>query len=103
MRPERSCKLHAVRPGEEPAASIDRSACAECSGASPTGTNTEGQCRARPFDYRPGRDQSAQAYYHLALASVMRDDAVSDGRSDEINKAIEEYKLALNADPTSRS
>jgi len=43
----------------------------------------------------------AQAYYHLALASVYEDDAVSDGRSDEINKAIEEYKMALNADPSS--
>jgi len=43
----------------------------------------------------------AQAYYHLALASVYEDDAVSEGRSDEINKAIEEYKMALNADPSS--
>ena len=43
----------------------------------------------------------AQAYYHLALASVYEDDAISDGRSDEINKAIEEYKMALNADPNS--
>jgi tetratricopeptide (TPR) repeat protein len=43
----------------------------------------------------------AQAYYHLALASVYEDDAVSDGKSDEVNKAIEEYKMALNADPNS--
>ena len=43
----------------------------------------------------------ALAYYHLAMASVYEDDAVSDGRSDEINKAIEEYKMALNADPNS--
>ncbi len=43
----------------------------------------------------------AQAYYHLALASVYEDDAVSDGRSDEVNKAIEEYKMALNSDPSS--
>jgi len=43
----------------------------------------------------------AQAYYHLALAGVYEDDAISDGRSDEVNKAIEEYKLALNADPNS--
>ena len=42
----------------------------------------------------------AQAYYHLALAAAYEDDA-SDGRTDEINKAIEEYKLALNADPDS--
>ena len=43
----------------------------------------------------------AQAYYHMAMASVYEDDAVSDGRSDEINKAIEEYKMALNGDPNS--
>jgi len=43
----------------------------------------------------------ALAYYHLALASVYEDDATSEGRSDEINKAIEEYKMALNADPNS--
>jgi tetratricopeptide (TPR) repeat protein len=43
----------------------------------------------------------ALAYYHLALASVYEDDAISDGRSDEVNRAIEEYKLALNADPDS--
>ena len=42
----------------------------------------------------------AQAYYHLALASAYEDD-VADGRTDEVNKAIEEYKLALNADPNS--
>ena len=43
----------------------------------------------------------AQAYYHLALAAVYEDDALSDGRTDEVNKAIEEYKLALDADPNS--
>jgi len=43
----------------------------------------------------------AQAYYHLALASVYEDDAISEGRTDEINRAIEEYKLALDADPNS--
>jgi len=43
----------------------------------------------------------ALAYYHLALASVYEDDAISEGRSDEVNRAIEEYKLALNADPDS--
>jgi len=43
----------------------------------------------------------AQAYYHLALASVYEDDAVSEGHTDEVNQAIEQYKLALNADPDS--
>jgi tetratricopeptide (TPR) repeat protein len=43
----------------------------------------------------------AQAYYHLALASVYEDDATSEGRTDELNQAIEQYKLAINADPDS--
>ena len=43
----------------------------------------------------------AQAYYHLGLASIYEDDATSEGRTDEINKAIEEYKMALNDDPDS--
>jgi len=43
----------------------------------------------------------AQAYYHLALAAVYEDDAISDGHSEAVHHAIEEYKLALNADPNS--
>jgi tetratricopeptide (TPR) repeat protein len=43
----------------------------------------------------------AQAYYHLALASVYEDDVLSEGRTDEANQAIEQYKLALDADPNS--
>jgi tetratricopeptide (TPR) repeat protein len=43
----------------------------------------------------------AQAYYHLGLASVYEDDYTSEGRTDEVNKAIEEYKMALNDDPDS--
>jgi tetratricopeptide (TPR) repeat protein len=43
----------------------------------------------------------AQAYYHVALASIYEDQAVSQGQQEYINRAIEEYKLALNADPGS--
>jgi tetratricopeptide (TPR) repeat protein len=41
------------------------------------------------------------AYYHAALAGAYADDAISQGRPDLLNKAIEEYKVALNADPNS--
>jgi tetratricopeptide (TPR) repeat protein len=57
-----------------------------------------GMMPASPATTAPNR---AQAYFHLALAAVYQDDATSDGRTDEVNKAIEEYKLALNADPNS--
>ncbi|MGD0938891.1 MAG: tetratricopeptide repeat protein [Terracidiphilus sp.] len=43
----------------------------------------------------------AQAYYHLALANTYEEEAVNQGRPELVNKAIEEYKYALNADPTS--
>jgi tetratricopeptide (TPR) repeat protein len=43
----------------------------------------------------------AQAYYHLALASLNEEEAVTDGRPEFATRAIEEYKLALNADPAS--
>ncbi len=43
----------------------------------------------------------AQAYYHVALAATYEDDALSEGRPDDITRAIEEYKLALDADPES--
>jgi len=43
----------------------------------------------------------AQAYYHLALASGYEEQAIEDGRPELVTQAIEEYKLALNADPAS--
>ena len=43
----------------------------------------------------------AQAYYHDALASVYEDNALAQGQQEYANRAIEEYKLALNADPNS--
>jgi tetratricopeptide (TPR) repeat protein len=41
------------------------------------------------------------AYYHLALAHMYEDMAANTGRQDYATRAVEEYKLALNADPTS--
>jgi tetratricopeptide (TPR) repeat protein len=45
----------------------------------------------------------AQAYYHAALASTYAADALAEGRPELLNKAIEEYKVALSADPASPS
>jgi len=42
-----------------------------------------------------------QAYYHVAMASIYEDDATCDGQPEFVNRAVEEYKLALNADPGS--
>jgi tetratricopeptide (TPR) repeat protein len=43
----------------------------------------------------------SQAYYHVAMASIYEDDATAQGRPEFVNRAIEEYKSALNADPGS--
>ena len=44
----------------------------------------------------------ASAYYHEGLATIYEEQAVSNGRPDYAAQAVEEYKLALNADPSSR-
>jgi tetratricopeptide (TPR) repeat protein len=43
----------------------------------------------------------AVAYYHSALAAIYEDEASSLGHSEYATRAVEEYKLALNADPSS--
>jgi len=43
----------------------------------------------------------ATAYYHAALAHTYEDMAINYGRQEFVTRAVEEYKLALNADPNS--
>jgi tetratricopeptide (TPR) repeat protein len=43
----------------------------------------------------------ATAYYHAALARSYEDEATNYGRQEFVTRAVEEYKLALNADPDS--
>jgi tetratricopeptide (TPR) repeat protein len=45
----------------------------------------------------------SSAYYHYGLAHLYEEMAVNAGRSDYATQAVEEYKLALNADPDSRT
>jgi len=54
--------------------------------------------KAETKSQQPDRSQS---YYHTALAGMLEDEAVSEGHPDQVTQAIEEYKLALNADPES--
>ncbi len=49
----------------------------------------------------PTPDRAA-AYYHYGLAHLYEDMAVNAGRSDYATQAVEQYKLALGADPDSR-
>jgi tetratricopeptide (TPR) repeat protein len=45
----------------------------------------------------------AKAYFHDAMAAVYEDQAISTGQPEYVAHAIEEYKSALNGDPTSPS
>ena len=54
----------------------------------------------QPQAAQPEANHSS-SYYHAGLAGMYEDDAINEGHSDEVIRAIEEYKLALNADPTS--
>ena len=78
-------------------------ACAQNAAAAPPPdqAKTSTPAKSSAASASPTEPNRALAYYHLALASVYEDDAISEGRSDEVNHAIEEYKLALNADPNS--
>ena len=58
---------------------------------------------AQPKDVEPPASSAdrAQAYYHLGLANIYEDEAMTSGRPEYVSFAIEEYKKALNADPNS--
>lgn len=43
----------------------------------------------------------SSSYYHVAMASIYEDQATAEGKPEYVNRAIEEYKSALNADPSS--
>ena len=59
----------------------------------------EGSATA-PSETKPTPDR-ATAYYHAALADSYEDMATNYGRQEFFTRAIEEYKLAINADPSS--
>src|SRR5215813_2118076 len=48
-----------------------------------------------------GTVDRAAAYYHYGLAHMYEEMAVNAGRPDYATQAVEEYKLALDADPNS--
>jgi tetratricopeptide (TPR) repeat protein len=64
-------------------------------------TNTSKSAPPAPAATTSAPDRSA-AYYHYALAHSYEEMATNYGRSEYATRAVEEYKLALNADPTSQ-
>jgi len=51
----------------------------------------------------PAQPDHASSYYHYGLAKIYEDQAVANGRQDLATQAIEQYKLALEADPDSQT
>lgn len=51
----------------------------------------------------PAQTDHASSYYHYGLARIYEDQAVANGRQDLATQAIEQYKLALEADPDSET
>jgi tetratricopeptide (TPR) repeat protein len=61
---------------------------------------------ATPIRIAPGQAAApvpdrSKSYYHAALATTYEEEAVTQGHPELIDKAVEEYKYALNADPSS--
>jgi tetratricopeptide (TPR) repeat protein len=59
------------------------------------------QSAAAPAVASPTAPDHAASYYHYGLAKLYEDQAAATGRQDLATQAIEQYKLALDADPSS--
>jgi tetratricopeptide (TPR) repeat protein len=56
---------------------------------------------AAPAPVKTAEPDRSSAYYHYGLAHLYEEMAVNAGRPDYATQAVEEYKLALDADPDS--
>jgi len=61
---------------------------------------------SKPVDTKPAQASArkvdhAAAYYHYTLAHLYEEQVTAYGRSELANKAMEEYRLAIDADPSS--
>ena len=56
---------------------------------------------SKPAQSPPRKVDRATSYYHYALAHMYEEQVTVYGRSELANKAIEEYRLAIEADPSS--
>ncbi|MFZ1916790.1 MAG: tetratricopeptide repeat protein [Terriglobales bacterium] len=62
---------------------------------------TDSSTPTSPSGSKERAPDRAAAYYHFALAHMYEEQVSTYGRSDLANKAIEEYRAAIDADPTS--
>jgi tetratricopeptide (TPR) repeat protein len=69
---------------------------------SPTSpSETTSQPESKPAQSSPRKFDRAAAYYHYTMAHMYEEMVTAYGRSDLATKATEEYRLAIDADPSS--
>ncbi len=56
---------------------------------------------SKPAQASPHKVDHAASYYHYTLAHLYEEQVTAYGRSELANKAMEEYRLAIEADPSS--
>ena len=66
------------------------------------GAQTPAKTPLNPAQPAPQLGDRSASYYHYGLAHLYENMAVNAGRSDYASQAIDEYKLALAADPNSK-
>src|SRR5580693_1622580 len=69
-------------------------------------TTPPAHAESKPVDSKPApasarKVDHAAAYYHYTLAHLYEEQVTAYGRSELANKAMEEYRLAIDADPSS--
>jgi tetratricopeptide (TPR) repeat protein len=69
--------------------------------AAQTTPSSESDSKAAPKPAPPHKVDRAAAYYHYTLAHMYEEQVTIYGRSELANKAMEEYRLAIEADPSS--
>jgi len=74
---------------------------ASLSAAQQAASNPPAAQSAQPTDSVPHKVDKAAAYYHFTMAHMYEEEMAVYGRSDLVSKAIQEYRLAIDADPTS--
>jgi len=62
---------------------------------------TSNAAPAKPAAETAPKTDKAAAYYHFTMAHMYEEQMAVYGRSDLVTKAIQEYRLAIEADPTS--
>lgn len=64
-------------------------------------TSSSAQSDSKSASSTPRKLDRAAAYYHYSVAHMFEEQVTVYGRSELANKAIEEYRLAIEADPSS--